>query len=205
MKFTVMLIALVLSCLSVCAQKSAADKYYAQGVTCMKTMTVPSQKKAIGFFEKAKVAYDSASKKALCDEQITACQNIIKKLSAAKPSGKKPSKPSKREEVTVMTDDSAGTAPIEPAFVFKASKDKVVLDAKGGEYEEVNIECSGDWAIDKCPEWVSCTKSSAKLYVKAEKNKKKQERADFIVLSCGNEKIEIAVIQSKSNKIVPFL
>ena len=149
-KFTVALVALVLSCLSVFAQKSAADKYYAQGVTCMKTMTVPSQKKAIGFFEKAKVAYDSASKKALCNEQITACRNIIKRLSAPKPSGKKPSKPSKREEVVVMVTDSIDTVIDKPTFVFKASKNKVVFDAKGGEYEEVDIECSGDWTIDKC-------------------------------------------------------
>lgn len=63
--------------------QSSADQLYAQGVEYMKTLEVVSQHKAISYFKKARVAYDSSSKKNLCSQQINVCNNIIKKLQAS--------------------------------------------------------------------------------------------------------------------------
>lgn len=43
-------------------------------------MTISSQRNAIGYFEKAKICYDSQAKKDLCDQQIKSCRNIITQL-----------------------------------------------------------------------------------------------------------------------------
>lgn len=63
--------------------QSSADRLYAQGVEYMKTLDVVSQLKAISYFTKARVAYDSSSKKRLCSQQINICNSIIKKLQTA--------------------------------------------------------------------------------------------------------------------------
>lgn len=68
--------------LSVQAQ-SSAEQLYAKGVEAMNTLAVASQHKAIGYFTKARVAYDSSSKKKLCSQQISVCKSIIKKLQSS--------------------------------------------------------------------------------------------------------------------------
>lgn len=60
--------------------QNACEKLFADGVKLQQTMTISSQKKAISFFEKAKVCFDSQAKKELCDQQIKACRNIIKQI-----------------------------------------------------------------------------------------------------------------------------
>ena len=67
-------------CIPLSAQTSC-DKLFSSGVKYQQTMTIASQNKAITYFEKAKVCYDSQAKKDLCDQQITTCRNIIVQLS----------------------------------------------------------------------------------------------------------------------------
>ena len=78
------MLTLVFSMLPMSMQgQSSADRLYAQGVEYMKTLDVVSQHKAISYFTKARVAYDSSSKKRLCSQQINICNSIIKKLQTA--------------------------------------------------------------------------------------------------------------------------
>ncbi len=70
-------LALVFTC-SVAMAQSAADRLYNQGLQLQKTLTVSSQKAAIYKFQGAKKLYDSAQKKAMCDNAIAVSRNIIK-------------------------------------------------------------------------------------------------------------------------------
>ena len=88
--FVAALVTFIFICLPAGAQKSAADKFYAQGQACMQTMTVQAQKSAISYFSKARVAYDSADKKKQCDAQIAVCRSIIGKLQGGNDRSAKP-------------------------------------------------------------------------------------------------------------------
>lgn len=182
-------------CMNINAQTiKAADKLYAQGVNYMKTLTVASQKKAISSFEKAKIAYDTKSKKALCDEQIVACNNIIRKLTT----------PKTQEEVIEpeppVVEDTVEVVEVEelPEVTLTVAPTSLVLPAKGGKYVEISVDCNNDnWEITSCPEWISYTKSSDRILIKPEKNKVKSERAGIITITCGDKKAEIIIKQSK--------
>ena len=182
------------ACVASSAQTlSAADKLYAQGVAYMKTMTVTSQNQAIATFKKAKVAYDSSVRKRLCDDMVTICNGIIKKLHAPAPKAK----PVIVRDTIYITPDTAMVPPpvvasisISPAFIE--------FSAKGGTYEEINVECtSDDWVIVECPKWLSYTTANGKILVKAEKNKEKAERAGIIKMACSSQQAEVLVKQLK--------
>lgn len=63
--------------------QSSGDKLYNQGLQLQKTMTVAAQNSAIAKFSSAKKLYDSAAKKAQCDQAISVSRNIIKSLGSA--------------------------------------------------------------------------------------------------------------------------
>ena len=78
-KFLSLLIAILFSTTLMFAQ-SSGDKLYNQGLQLQKTMTIQSQNQAISKFNSAKKLYDSAAKKAQCDQAISVSRNIIAKL-----------------------------------------------------------------------------------------------------------------------------
>lgn len=186
--------------LDVSAQNtSAADKLFSRGVTYMKTMTIASQKKAIAAFGKAKVAYDSKSKKDLCDEQITACYNIIKKLST------RPIRPTHDEENQPIAQpeqkkDSVEVSP-QPEITLSVNPSRIELNGNGGKYVEIIVDCNVEnWEIESSPSWVKYTiTEDNKILLKAEINKEKGERAGVVTIVCGNKKAEILVKQKKRN------
>ena len=73
------LCALLLSA-SLAMAQSSGDKLYNQGLQLQKTMTVKAQNSAIAKFSSAKKLYDSAAKKAQCDQAISVSRNIISSL-----------------------------------------------------------------------------------------------------------------------------
>lgn len=178
---------------------NTAEKLYSQGVTYMKTMTVASQNKAIASFQKAKVAFDSKAKKDLCDEQITACNNIIKKLKSPKPTPTPSTIPQSADTLKADTVTTVATTQVK----ISVNPSEILFSAKGGKYEEVSVECSnGEWKVDSCPEWISYTSSSTKILLKADKHKdKKNERAGIVTIKAGAVKAEVIVKQSKSSFI----
>lgn len=175
----------------------AADKLYAQGVTSMKTLTVSSQKKAISLFEKAKIAYDTKTKKDLCDEQIRTCNSIIRKLTTnkTKPKEIEPEQKNLEDSVTAV---EIVEIPKEPEVSLSTDPSSIVVPAKGGKYVEILVECNyEDWQIVSCPDWISYTTASNIILIKPEKNKNKSERAGVITIICKDKKAELIVKQSK--------
>lgn len=180
------------------AQKiSTADQLYKQGVSYMKTMTIVSQNKAISAFEKAKIAYDSAEKKKICDDQIATCKKIKQQL-ATRNSISKPKPKPVEPTSTASTPDTIPEQSIDKGEII-LNPTEISISAKGGKYIEIFVECDGeDWKVESCPDWLSYTSSNTKLLVKAEKNKdRKNERAGIIVITAGKKKAELIIKQSK--------
>lgn len=80
---------------SVAFAQSSGDKLYNQGLALQKTMTVSAQNQAISKFSSAKKLYDSAAKKAQCDQAISVSKNIISSLKSGGSGGKSIGGPSK--------------------------------------------------------------------------------------------------------------
>ena len=185
--------------------QTACDKYFATGVKCQQTMTVASQKKAITFFEKAKVCYDSKAKKDLCDQQIKACRNIIAKISKGSATKKT------RKTVTKESEEAAPVEKVpEPKKVVrdvKLSIDCTYLKfkGKGGEFKKAQVTCNyPDWKIAEFPDWVNCSRNeNNEIVVEVTKNPStKQERSGVIKIECDEESVTLTVIQEKFKKFV---
>lgn len=76
----VMSLCALLMSTSLAIAQSSGDKLYNQGLQLQKTMTVKAQNSAIAKFSSAKKLYDSAAKKAQCDQAISVSRNIISSL-----------------------------------------------------------------------------------------------------------------------------
>lgn len=103
MRLTALLFTLLLAVSSAFSQ-TAADKLYNQGLQLQKTMTVAAQNSAISKFTSAKKQYDSAAKKAQCDQAISVSRNIISQIKSGGGSSGASSKKGKTvtKEVTVV-------------------------------------------------------------------------------------------------------
>lgn len=199
------LLIIMVSCLFTyeLSAQTSCDKLFASGVKFQQTMTIASQNKAITYFEKAKVCYDSQSKKNLCDQQVTACRNIIAQLSKkSKTSNPTTSKP--KENI-----DTLSAKPKKDTRVNDVKKDvELSIDCtylkfkgKGGEFKKAKIECNyPDWEITKKPNWVNCSKNDGEIVVEAIKNPNKEERSGSIIVSCGDKSVTLTIIQEKFKK-----
>lgn len=182
--------------------QTSCDKLFASGVKFQQTMTIASQNKAITYFEKAKVCYDSQSKKDLCDQQITACRNIIAQLSKkAKTSTPTTSVP--KEAVDSLSAKPNETEQKEIKKDVQLSIDCTYLKfkGKGGEFKKAKIKSNyPDWEIVQKPEWVNCSKNDGEIVVEAVKNPTKEERSGSIIIECGDKSVTLTIIQEKFKK-----
>lgn len=199
LKFLFILIMVMLA-LPVGAQTSC-DKLFASGVKFQQTMTITSQNKAITYFEKAKVCYDSQAKKDLCDQQITACRNIIAQLS----------KKSKAPNTTMVPKEDTDSLKAKPAADENQALKKDVnlsinctylkFKGKGGEFKKAKITCNyPDWEITAKPDWVNCSKNDDEIVVEAVKNPNKEERSGSIIIECGDKSVSLTIIQERYKK-----
>ena len=207
MKFKYLLCTLLwaFSFLSLKAQKSA-DRLFAQGVSCMKTQTIVSQNKAIACFTKARVAYDSQSKKAACDKQIAACRNAIKRLSKSSSPNKVKSKGRKatKEELEVdsIAEVMAEKPKPAPPTELSLSQSELTLEGKGGINVEILVNCNYDsWKVAQAPDWVTFTEAHqlGKIVITAEANPERSERAGIFQVSCRDKSVEILIKQEKGS------
>lgn len=184
--------------------QTSCDKLFASGVKFQQTMTNVSQNKAITYFEKAKVCYDSQSKKDLCDQQITACKNIIAQLSKkAKTSTPTTSVP--KEDVDTLSAKLKVTDQKDVKKDVQLSIDCTYLKfkGKGGEFKKAKIVCNyPDWKIVEKPDWVNCSKNDGEIVVEAAKNPTKEERSGSIIIECGDKSVTLTIIQEKFKKFV---
>lgn len=182
--------------------QTSCDKLFASGVKFQQTMTIASQNKAITYFEKAKVCYDSQSKKDLCDQQITACRNIIAQLSKkAKTSNPTNSVP--KEDIDTLSAKPKDTDLKDVKKDVQLSIDCTYLKfkGKGGEFKKARIECNyPDWEITEKPNWVNCSKNDGEIVVEAVKNPNKEERSGSIIITCGDKSVTLTIIQEKFKK-----
>lgn len=199
LRYLILSIVCVLS-ISLSAQTSC-DKLFSSGVKFQQTMTIASQNKAITYFEKAKVCYDSRAKKDLCDQQITACRNIIAQLS-------KKAKKTPVASVNKQDTDSLPSKSQKPDA--KQEKSDIILEVevpylkfkgKGGEFKKAKITCnSPDWTIAEKPEWINCSRNDGEIVVEAIKNPNKEERSGTIKIVCGDKSVTLTIIQEKFKK-----
>lgn len=185
--------------------QTSCDKLFSSGVQCQQTMTIASQNKAITYFEKAKVCYDSKAKKDLCDQQIKACRNIISQLSK-----KKKTTPSVNTEENKNPEEK-----LKPVAKPKVEKRVINLSidcnylkfkSKGGELKKAKIMCNyNDWKIADKPDWISCSRNdNDEIIVEATKNPTKEERSGLIKIACDDKEVTLTVIQEKSKKLGIF-
>lgn len=90
LRYLTLILTVVFCSVASMAQSSQGDKFYNQGLSLQKTMTVQSQNQAITKFQQAKKFYDSAAKKKQCDDAIAVSRQIIESI---KSKGSKPVNP----------------------------------------------------------------------------------------------------------------
>lgn len=190
-----LLLTVVIAVLSLQANaQTAGDRLFAQGQKLQLKQTVSSQKQAIAKFAAAKKAYDSTTKKAMCDNQIAICRSNIKLISQKK-------KNSTTKETVVIEKDST---PIPP----EVAKDPVRLSlsvssvefkssGKKSDNHEVTVNCNYDDWTYTFPEWVDVTKNGNKLTLTADPNKTDGERSGVLTVKCYDEKAELMIYQKK--------
>ena len=193
-KILVILI-MVMFALPICAQTSC-DKLFASGVKFQQTMTIASQNKAITYFEKAKVCFDSQAKKDLCDQQIKACRNIIAQLSK-KAKSTTTTKPQEDSDTLIEKPNVPENHPSKKDVKLSTDCTYLKFKGKGGEFKKAKIICNyPDWEIAAKPDWVNCSKNDDELVVEAEKNPNKEERSGSIII----ESVSYTHIRDKETK-----
>lgn len=182
-----LLLTVVIAVLSIQANaQTAGDRLFAQGQKLQLKQTVSSQKQAIAKFSAAKKAYDSSTKKAMCDNQIAICRSNIKLIT--------------RKTVVLEKADSA--VPPEVAkdpvrLSLSVSSVEFKSSGKKSDNHEVTVNCNYDDWTYTFPEWVDVTKNGNKLTLTADPNKTDGERSGVLTVKCYDEKAELMIYQKK--------
>lgn len=190
---------LILSFISfVSFAQSAGDRLFSEGQQLQMTQTVKSQNLAIKKFEAAKRAYDSVTKKAMCNNQITICKNNIKTIN-------KKVKVYTKEVYVDNKIDTDSVVVIEPQEPVKLSFSISSLEFKAGgkkkDNHQVTINCNyDDWTVSQ-PEWITITKNGNILTLTAEPNETDSERSGVLVVECRGIKAELMVYQKNKFSI----
>lgn len=190
-----LLLTVVIAVLSIQANaQTAGDRLFAQGQKLQLKQTVSSQKQAIAKFSAAKKAYDSSTKKAMCDNQIAICRSNIKLIT------RKTRTVTKKETVVLEKADSA--VPPEVAkdpvrLSLSVSSVEIKSSGKKSDNHEVTVNCNYDDWTYTFPEWVDVTKNGNKLTLTADPNKTDGERSGVLTVKCYDEKAELMIYQKK--------
>lgn len=190
-----LLLTVVIAVLSLQANaQTAGDRLFAQGQKLQLKQTVSSQKQAIAKFSAAKKAYDSSTKKAMCDNQIAICRSNIKLIT------KKTKTVTKKE--TVVLDKADSAVPPEVAkdpvkLSLSVSSVEFKSSGKKSDNHEVTVNCNYDDWTYTFPEWVDVTKNGNKLTLTADPNKTDAERSGVLTVKCYDEKAELMIYQKK--------
>ncbi|MBR1504344.1 MAG: BACON domain-containing protein [Prevotella sp.] len=178
------------------AQSSRGDKLFLEGQNLQKTMTIASQNAAIKKFNQAKVAYSSADKKSMCDNQIGICNENIKRIKQPKPVKKEEPKPELKDTV------------VEEPVVQKRTDVTLSLSVERldfksnpkGVTQSVKVECNyEDWQIANKPDWVSIyiTEDRKKFSVEVEENDSDDPRSGVVVVQCEDKTVNLVINQNK--------
>lgn len=123
-RFLIFFFVVIFSTISSLAQ-SSGDNLYNQGLKLQKTMTCKAQNQAIAKFQKAKKAYDSATKKAQCDNAISFSEQILNNLSCNKPKPNPSPTPNSKSKHGTTPE-----RPVQPTLSLTNSEFNLDLDYK---------------------------------------------------------------------------
>ena len=175
--------------------QTAGDRLFAQGQKLQLTQTVSAQNKAIAKFAAAKKAYDSATKKSMCDNQIAICKSNIR-LIRRKAKTVTTKKAAVEEEKKETEQPAPAAAPKEPVELYlSVSSMEFKASGKKKDNQEVVVNCNYDDWTYTYPDWISVTKNGNKLTLKAKPNKTSEERSGVVTVTCYDEKAELMVYQ----------
>lgn len=182
-------------CVSVGMAQKAADNLYNQGLKLQKTMTVKAQKQAISKFKDAKNMYDSADKKAQCDNSIAVSNNLIKEISGGGSKSKGSSSSSKSHSSSSST----------------AVKDSPTLDLSntsfsvGREYKTLDVtvvtnQDSWDYSVVALSDGTSFLsadrKSNNEIQIRVPSNNTTATRTQKVMVTAGGIHKDITVTQT---------
>lgn len=173
--------------------QNAGDKLFAQGQKLQMTQTVQAQKQAIAKFVSAKKAYDSATKKTMCDNQISICRNNIKTIT------QKPKIQKKKIIVTQSSETFEEKLPEKKKEPVRLSLSVSYLEFKAAgkvsDNYEVVVSCNYDDWTYKCPDWIHVSQNDNRIVVTADPNKTNEERSGILAVLCQGEKAELRISQ----------
>ncbi|WP_407402820.1 BACON domain-containing protein [Sodaliphilus sp.] len=168
--------------------QTAGDKLFSQGQKLQMIIKPDSQKKAIKKFEAAKKAYDSREKKAMCDQQIIICKNILRGIT--------PTPPPTPDTVVVKKEEDVKPQKKEPVTLsLSVSSVEFKSSGKKGDNHEVTVNCNYDTWTYSYPDWISVTKNGNILTLTASANKTGEERSAVLVVECDGTKAELLLYQ----------
>ena len=200
-RFTVVVL-FALIALNVNAQ-SAGDRLFAQGQKYQMTQTEKSQNLAIAKFRSASKAYDSATKKAMCNNQITICQNNIKTIRAKAANGGKRHKEKVKKTEEVEEKESQQADPEREPVKLSLSVSSVEFKAAGkkNDNHEVTVNCNYDDWTYTLPDWVQAIKNGNRLLLTASPNDTESERSGTLTVTCDDTKAELMIYQKSKFSI----
>lgn len=178
--------------------QSAADKLFAQGQQLQKVQTVKAQNQAIAKYRSAQKAYDSSTKKAMCDDQIAICRNNIKTLSskpkrvATTHKGKKVVK-KEEEPVEEVKKEEVEEEPVH--LYLSVSSMDFKSGGKKSDHHQVTINCNYDDWTYTAPDWIEVTRNGNTLTLTAKENETGEERSANFIVTCRDAKAELMVNQ----------
>lgn len=185
--------------------KAQADQLYLEGKKLAQVMTVKSQNAAIGKFKGAKVIYTKASKKKLCDNEISKCNKNIQKIIGPKPP--KPPRPKPEDnnagEKVEAADSTVTQAP--DGVLLELSHTALDFKAypKKGYTQTVDVKCNYDWEIAERPEWVNTftSEDKTKINISVKDNESGDKRAGVVEITCHGKRARLIINQGKSSKL----
>ena len=190
------LISVVLSTSMAMAQ-SAADNLYNQGLKAQSVMTVKSQKQAIAKFTQAKKMYDSAAKKAQCDNAIAVSRNLIKQIPGNGGGGK-----NKNNHRGSSSNSQTSKEPVKPAITLELSNTSFDIPR---DYKVINVTVvtnHDSWDVNP----VACSDGST--FLKVEKkdgndfaitvpaNNTTSTRSQQVMVTAGDVHKEVTITQT---------
>lgn len=188
-----LLLAVIFTVTAAMAQTSQGDKFYNQGLTLQKTMTVTAQNQAIAKFKTAKKYYDSAAKKKQCDDAIAVSQQIIKSISPGPT-------PKPKKDTNTSTDDRP-SMPQQQKTTLELGGSTFEITSEGKTIPVAVTTNRDDWSVSvetarDGSSFLSARRSDDnQLDIIVDENESTSPRIQRVKVTAGNESQYITVKQ----------
>lgn len=171
---------------AVALAQTNGDKLFGEGQLLQKRQSVSSQTLAIKKFQAAKIAYTTADKKTMCDNQIDICNNNIRSIRKIGKTAKVVAAPVLTLGKTVVEFEGESNGVIN--IPVKAStKDWSFSVAEGIEGEQAFVH-------------VTCTPDSTSLDIAADPNLTTLARHQSVEVACGDS-TQILMVKQTGKKV----